>query len=113
MENPAPITLTSIGLNMLAWISDLPMKDFMFPLVIVSFIRTMSSGCIPAGTPTALPIVFNVKSESPAGVLQCGPYRNLFQEYLNESDADAWEQLFYGNDNSERVYYLVDEDMAY
>jgi oligosaccharide reducing-end xylanase len=120
MDNPAPTMLTSIGLNMLVWIIDLPMKNFVLTLVIVSFISTISAGCTPPGTPTALPIVFTPTSESPAGAFKSGQYRNLFQEYLNKSDAevqaklgDAWEQLFYGNDDSERVYYPVDEDMAY
>ena len=49
-----------------------------------------------------------------------GVYRNLFKEYLGKSDAEiqkkldtAWQQLFYGNDNFERVYYPVGDDMAY
>jgi hypothetical protein len=32
---------------MLVWIIDLPMKNFVLPLVIVSFICTMSVGCVP------------------------------------------------------------------
>jgi oligosaccharide reducing-end xylanase len=49
-----------------------------------------------------------------------GIYRNLFQEYLGKSDAEikaqldsAWNQLFYGNDDFQRVYYPVGTDMAY
>ena len=41
-------------------------------------------------------------------------YRNLFKDYLGKSDAEiqarldaAWQQLFYGNDDSQRVYYPV------
>jgi oligosaccharide reducing-end xylanase len=44
----------------------------------------------------------------------------LFKEYLSKTDSDtqakldaAWNQLFYGDDNYERVYYPVGEDMAY
>jgi len=44
----------------------------------------------------------------------------LFKEYLGKSDEEvqakldaAWEQLFYGSDDFERVYYPVGEDMAY
>jgi oligosaccharide reducing-end xylanase len=51
---------------------------------------------------------------------QTGTYRNLFREYLGQSDEAvqakidaAWEQLFYGDDSSQRVYYPVDADMAY
>src|SRR5215813_9910780 len=54
------------------------------------------------------------------GAFTSEEYRNLFKEYLGRSDAEiqakldaAWNQLFYGNDNSERVYYPVGEDMAY
>ncbi len=108
MENPVPTMLTSIGLNMLVWIIDLPMKNFVLPLVIVSFISTMPAGCVPSSTSTALRIVFTPTSKSPAGAFKSGQYRNLFQEYLNKSDPEmqsrlgaAWEQLFYGDDDSD------------
>ena len=55
-----------------------------------------------------------------AGAFERNEYRNLFDEYLGASDAEiqakidsAWNQLFYGKDDSERVYYPVGEDMAY
>ncbi|HEX2952604.1 MAG TPA: glycosyl hydrolase family 8 [Bacillota bacterium] len=48
-----------------------------------------------------------------------GQYRNLFKE-IGKSDAAitekvnrVWEQLFYGDDYSERIYYEVGSDMAY
>lgn len=48
-----------------------------------------------------------------------GKYRNLFKE-IGKTDAEisakvdkAWSQLFYGKDDSERVYYPVGADMAY
>ena len=51
---------------------------------------------------------------------QTGRYRNLFQEYLGKTEAEiqakldaAWEKLFYGDDDFERVYYPVGDDMAY
>ena len=47
-------------------------------------------------------------------------YRDLFQEYLGKTDAEVqakldavWQQLFYGADNFQRIYYPVGEDMAY
>ncbi len=47
-------------------------------------------------------------------------YRNLFQEYLGKSDAEvqekldaAWQQLFYGAYDYQRIYYPVSSDMAY
>lgn len=65
----------------------------------------------PAISPTPLPI-------KPA--FETGVYPNLFQEYLGKSEAEiqakidaAWNQLFYGDDASERVYYPVGTDMAY
>jgi oligosaccharide reducing-end xylanase len=54
------------------------------------------------------------------GAFESGAYRNLFQKYLEKSDAEiqsrldtAWHQLFYGDPDFERVYYRVGEDMAY
>lgn len=64
----------------------------------------------PAPSPEPTPV--------PASV--SGTYRNLFTEYLGKSEAvvqatieAAWQQLFYGDDSNERVYYPVGEDMAY
>ncbi|MFN2169510.1 MAG: glycosyl hydrolase family 8 [Anaerolineae bacterium] len=60
------------------------------------------------------------ESSVPAGAFETGRYRNLFVEMLGKSDAEvqaklhaAWEQLFYGDDATERVYYPVGDDMAY
>lgn len=54
------------------------------------------------------------------GAFASGMYRNLFKEMLGKSDTEiqaridaAWQQLFYGDDNNERVYYPVGDDMAY
>lgn len=53
------------------------------------------------------------------GAFENGQYRNIFAEW-GRSEAEirakidaAWEQLFYGSDDSQRVYYPVGEDMAY
>ena len=53
-------------------------------------------------------------------VFSSGEYRNLFKEYLGRTDTEirakldaAWNQLFYGNDDFERVFYPVGQDMAY
>jgi oligosaccharide reducing-end xylanase len=55
-----------------------------------------------------------------AGAFYSGEYRNLFAELLGRSDEQvqakldaAWEQLFYGNDNTQRFYYPVGDDLAY
>lgn len=54
------------------------------------------------------------------GAGDTGRYRNLFHEYLGKSDAEisakiegAFQQLFYGDENSERLFYPVAGDMAY
>jgi len=63
--------------------------------------------------PVSTPVNFTPASES-------GVYRNLFAEYLGQSDAEiqakieaAFQQLFYGDGYRERVYYPVGDDMAY
>ena len=55
-----------------------------------------------------------------APAIESGEYRNLFAEYLGKSDAEieakieaAFQQLFYGDDSRQRVYYPVGDDMAY
>lgn len=55
-----------------------------------------------------------------AGGGATGRYRNLFREYLGKSDAEidaklqaAWQQLFHGDENSQRLFYPVPGDMAY
>lgn len=70
----------------------------------------------PSPAPTEKP-GYTVPS---VGAFESGTYRNLFQEMLGKSDAEvqakldaAWQQLFYGDDTYERVYYPVGEDMAY
>ena len=56
----------------------------------------------------------------PEGARAGGRYRNLFAELLGRSEADvdakiqaAWQQLFYGRDDTQRVYFPVGGDMAY
>jgi len=51
---------------------------------------------------------------------ETGVYPNLFADYLGKTDVEiqdridkVWNQLFYGDDSSERVYYPVGSDMAY
>jgi oligosaccharide reducing-end xylanase len=83
---------------------------------------TPTSAPTPAPTPTSAPPPTAAPSPSPAapvGAFESGVYRNLFRE-RGQSDAAiqskldaAWQQLFYGDDDSQRVYYPVGEDMAY
>ncbi len=57
---------------------------------------------------------------APSGAFATGRYRNLFAEHLGRTEAEvdakiaaAWQQLFYGRDNDQRIYYPVDGDRAY
>jgi oligosaccharide reducing-end xylanase len=57
---------------------------------------------------------------APPGAFATGHYRNLFHELLGRTDAEidakvqaAWQQLFYGRDDTERVYFPVGSDQAY
>lgn len=68
----------------------------------------------PTATPSHRPAATSVQS------FESGAYRNLFAEYLGKSETEiqaklesAWNQLFYGDDGTERVYYPDGEDMAY
>jgi len=73
--------------------------------------------------PTALPTdTATAPPPAPTSVrsFTSSNYRNLFAEYLGKSEAEvrakleaAWQQLFYGSDDTQRVYYPVGEDMAY
>jgi oligosaccharide reducing-end xylanase len=71
-----------------------------------------------APTPSLLPT--STVAPTPLPALPNISYRNLFKEYLGASDATvqgkiqaAWQQIFYGSDATQRVYYPVGADMAY
>src|SRR5215216_6010781 len=120
MDSPVRITQTSIGLNMWVWTSNSLMKKVWLVIVFLSFVSTMMTGCASLSTPTALPTAATPTSKPSAGAFESGQYKNLFVEYLSKPDTEvqakieaAWNQLFYGADDSERVYYPVGEEMAY
>ena len=78
-----------------AWAAALP------PLLAVALLFATSAPAAPA---------------APAASRQ----RNLFTELLGKTDAEieaklaaTWQQLFYGNDEIQRVYYPVGTDQAY
>lgn len=59
-------------------------------------------------------------SPPPGGAAFTGEYPNLFKEYLGKTDAEiearlgsAFDQLFYGDPFTERIYYTDGPDMAY
>ncbi|GIK65687.1 MAG: hypothetical protein BroJett018_34810 [Chloroflexota bacterium] len=57
--------------------------------------------------------------DSPNGAFYTGVYPNLLKEWgltdaeIQERIDATWQQLFYGNDDTQRVYYPVGDDMAY
>lgn len=97
------------------------MKKFVFMIIMLSFVSSTIIGCTSPSTSTALPVVSSISTPTlQVGAFYSKEYRNLFKEYLDKSDSEiqtkldiAWNQLFYGDDNAERVYYPVGEDMAY
>jgi oligosaccharide reducing-end xylanase len=73
---------------------------------------TMTRPPTPTPQPTTPP--------KPIGAFESGQYRNLFAELLGKSEAEiaqkidrAWQQLFYGDNDTQRVFYPVGRDMAY
>jgi len=83
--------------------------------------NTAAATAAPA-EPTATPTETLPPTPTRASVqsFASGAYRNLFAEYLNQGEEavqakldEAWNKLFYGNDDFERVYYPVDGGMAY
>ena len=103
------------------------LRRFLAILLLFSFIL---SACGSPATPVPVPVTQTDSpstpvADAPQGIsvkpaYETGIYPNLFKEYLSKSDEEiqakidaAWEQLFYGDDATERVYYPVGADMAY
>lgn len=57
--------------------------------------------------------------EATQGAFYTGEYPNLLREWgltdeqIQERIDAVWQQLFYGNDETQRIYYPVGDDMAY
>lgn len=91
---------------------------FLLGFICLSFtLNACQAPAQPTLTPTALP---PSPTPPPQGAFHSGQYRNLFKEKLGKSDTEiqtlldaAWNQLFYGDDDTQRVYYPVGDDMAY
>lgn len=86
----------------------------MGPIALVAF--CMCSGCTTVGNRE----IADTGSPAGRGAFYTGEHRNLFAEVLGKDPSDvdskldrAWDQLFYGDDETERVYYPVDGDMAF
>jgi oligosaccharide reducing-end xylanase len=97
------------------WIETLhTLRYFLIPMTVLSIV--LSSCGSPSATPeAAMPTPVSVQAAFETGV-----YPNLFKDYLGKSDEEiqtkidsAFNQLFYGDDATERVYYPVGSDMAY
>src|SRR4029078_2616223 len=73
---------------------------------------------LPAPTPAPPPPAV-ASLAAPVGAVESGVYRTLFRERGKSAAAiqakldAAWQQLFYGDDDTQRVYYPIDADMAY
>src|SRR5688572_23755094 len=88
------------------------MKIWRLPLfAALSFGALLLTGC---GSSVYLP------SAASTSAFETGEYQNLFKELLGKSDAEvqekldaAWQHFFYGDDDFQRVYYPVGDDMAY
>jgi oligosaccharide reducing-end xylanase len=100
------------------------MKCFLIFGVLSSLIMLLLLGCAaapvnPVTPPTPIPPTLTAIT-LPLGAFATGQYPNLFKEMLGKTDADiqakldaAWNQLFYGDNDTQRVYYRVGDDMAY
>lgn len=94
-------------------------KRVFFHLLLLALLAGCAGPSPVTPEPTEMPT--QVPTPTPSlGAYESGEYRNLFAEALGKSDAEiqakidaAFQQLFYGDDVSERVYYPVGSDMAY
>lgn len=84
--------------------------------IVLLLVLVLSSAIWPAAT-------LAQEGENPVppttGAFFSGEYRNMLKEWgLSDDEIQAridevWNQLFYGDDDTERVYYPVEDDMAY
>lgn len=80
--------------------------------MILRFLAALLMVMMPAMNSFAQP-------EPPQGAYFTGEYPNLLREWgLTDDEIQtridtAWNQLFYGNDDTQRVYYPVGDNMAY
>ncbi len=88
--------------------------------LIVFIPLIISVTLIPAKEVSALETISHDNLSKQTGAYYSGVYRNLFIELLGKSQSevqtrlnDAWDQLFYGDDDTQRLYYPVEPDMAY
>jgi len=130
MGGRMPVPLFSTGLNLL---QGCPMsRSCAHRLIGFLLLMPFFTACsvVPAPTSTLVPATATLALPTPTpqptalpkpiGAFESGQYRNLFTELLGKSEAEvqrkieqAWGQLFYGDDDTQRVYYPVGRDTAY
>jgi oligosaccharide reducing-end xylanase len=107
--------------NFLFRIETLPtLRRYIAILLLLTFLLT---SCGSPSTPIIATMESIIPSPTPVPAkpaYETGVYPNLFMDYLGKSDKEiqakidsTFNQLFYGNDATERVYYPVGSDMAY
>ncbi len=89
-------------------------SDF-YPLLLIFSMVLMFACKSVSSTPDD-----STSTSKRTGAFYSGHYPNLFVELLHKDKSEvqarietAWNQLFYGNDLSQRVYYPVNPDMGY
>lgn len=92
-------------------------RRFLTILLLLSF---SLSSCGSPSVPEPASMTPASPQPLPSPAFETGIYPNLFKDYLGKSDEEiqakidsAFNQLFYGDDSTERVYYPVGADMAY
>ena len=98
---------------------------------LFALFAVFTTACGPASVTPASPTLATIEQPSPTtaaieptparatGAIASGVYRNLFQE-RGKTDAAihakldaAWQQLFYGDEANQRVFFPAGADMAY
>lgn len=86
----------------------------------ISILIVLTSVFLPVSEVSSSGLVDSVKNSKPTGAYYSGIYQNLFTESLGKSESQvkakvdsAFNQLFYGDNHTQRVYYPVEPDMAY
>jgi len=96
------------------------LQRFLASILLLSF---SLSACGSPSTPMPVTVTPTESQPTPLPAkpaFETGVYPNLFKDYIGKTDEEiqakidaAWNQLFYGDDATERVYYPVGSDMAY
>jgi len=97
------------------------LQRFLAPILLLSLIlSSCGSPSTPAPAATATTVIPTSTPVPVKGAFETGVYPNLFKDDLGKSDSEiqakidaTWNQLFYGDDATQRVYYPVGSDMAY